>query len=378
MSGLKQIVLGNIMITKGNRFNRRHFLKGAALGSFLSPLFPACGPLLNVAGTVFSRPGTPVRPIVSQIKSTVTMVSHRRAVHSETQIDEAVVLSMLEEGLIAQVGKATVEECWLEIFPSLKASDVIGLKINSGSHLPTHRELVNAIIASLLKAGIKENNIIVWDRCDTFASEGLIKCGYKINCSDKGVRYMATNMEGVGYDKDVRLSVPSAKISFPLTRIISQYCDYLISVPVLKGGRGAYGVTGSMKNYYGAIPLGDRPNPIKISLMHSNNASPQIAEVYSHPLIRDKTKLCIYDALLGRFSGGPAGRPQFINNQLILGTDPVAVDYQGLMIVEKERAKRGLPSVMAYPGYIQNAAEMGLGTNNPEQIDLQEIVLGPK
>ena len=354
------------MKNETSRLNRRDFLKSVAVGSVASSVLPSCGTFLNTMSTLTASPADkPVEPVVSHIKSTVAAVTHTQAVHSETQIEAVVVQGMLEEGIKALVGKSNLEECWLEVFPQLKSSDVIGIKINTGVKFPTHPELVNAIIKSLVKIGVKDNNIIVWDRCDKLGPEGLIKCGYEINSSDKGVRYMSTNLEGVGYDKSVAVPIPSAKTDFPITWIISQLCDYLISVPVLKGGRGCFGVTGSMKNYYGAIPLGDRPNPIRIQKMHHNTANPQIPELFNHPLIRDKNKLCIYDALLGRFSGGPVGPPQFINNQLIISTDPVAVDYQALMIVEKERARRGQSSLLAYPKYIQSAAEMGLGRTIP-------------
>ncbi len=374
-STLKSLKMQMLMKSENSRLNRRDFLKSVAAGSAASSILSSCGTILNVGGNLQSRPTTPVEPVVSHIKSTVAAVTHTRAVRSETQIDAVVVQGMLEEGIKALAGKSNLEECWLEIFPQLKSSDVIGIKIVAGSKFSSPPELVNAITNSLLKIGVRDNNIIVWDRLDKGWGEGLIKCGYKMNSSDRGVRYMSTNLDGVGYDKSVAVPISSAKTDFPVSRIVSQLCDYLISVPILKGGRGCFGVTGSMKNYYGAIPLGDRPNPIKIQKMHRNSANPQIPELFAHPLIRDKNKLCINDALLGRFSGGPAGPPQFINNQLIIGTDPVAVDYQALMIIERERARRGLSSLLAYPKYIQSAAEMGLGTNNPDQIDLREVNL---
>jgi hypothetical protein len=235
--------------------------------------------------------------------------------------------------------------------------------------------LVDAIVNSLVRIGIAENNIIVWDRSDNLWKEGLINCGFGINRSKKGVRYLSTNLEGIGYDTKAVVPMPSVHIEFPLTSIISQRCDYLINVPILKAGTGYCGLTGCMKNYYGAIPLFDQSFTKGIKEVHVNNCNPQIPELYSHPLIRDKTKLCIYDVLFGKFEGGPFGPPQFIHNQLIIGTDPVAVDYLGLMVAERERSKRGLPSLFPYTKYIQSAAEMGLGTNNPDQIDFREVSL---
>ncbi|OGP52111.1 MAG: hypothetical protein A2Y79_12490 [Deltaproteobacteria bacterium RBG_13_43_22] len=367
--------------------DRRDFLKLAALGTVSSTVLTSCDRLLNymieklIGVDPEPSPGSvPMESIKSPLRSVAAVVTDTRAVHGEGNINGDVVRGMLDAGMKTFVGKSNIEECWLTVFPDLKSSDVIGIKINaSDKAFFTHKELVDAIVNSLVRIGVAENNIIVWDRSDKMWREGLISCGFGINRSKKGVRYLSTNLEGIGYDTKAVVPMPSVHIEFPLTSIISQRCDYLINVPILKAGSGHCGLTGCMKNYYGAIPLFDQSftkGTKGIKEVHVNNCNPQIPELYSHPLIRGKTKLCIYDALLAKFEGGPFGPPQFIHNQLIMGTDPVAVDYLGLMVVERERSKRGLSSLFPYTKYIQSAAEMGLGTNNPDQIDLREVSLG--
>ncbi len=363
--------------------NRRHFLKTMAVGTLASAVLPSCDSLKNymiekmIGVDPEPQPGSiPMQSIVSPIRSTAAVVTDIQAIPKETTVNGEVVQRMLDEGMKAMVGKSNLEECWLSVFPNLKSSDVIGIKVNvSGKEFFTHPEVIDAVINSLKKIGVADNNIIVWDRSDDMWGEGLITCGFGINTSKNGVRYVATNIDSVGYDSDTVAHLKSANIDFPLTKIITQLCDYMINIPILKAGTGYCGITGCMKNYYGAIPLFDYSPRKGIKEVHANNCNPQIAELYNHPLIRDKTILNIYDALLGKFEGGPSGPPQFVKNQLILGTDPVAVDYLGLMVVEQERSKRGLSSLFPYTKYIQTAAEMGLGTNHPKQIDLKEITL---
>jgi hypothetical protein len=65
-------------------------------------------------------------------------------------------------------------------------------------------------------------------------------------------------------------------------------------------------------------------------------------------------------------------------NGVIVGEDPVALDYVGWQIIERVRAEKGmkaLKDVGREPTYIATAAdgEHRLGTNDPERIDLVEI-----
>ncbi len=161
-------------------------------------------------------------------------------------------------------------------------------------------------------------------------------------------------------------------------------CDYLINVPVIKS-HNLCGITGALKNYYGAIAIQDTIlhnfNPIKSLVraekVHANNCNPQIAVVASHPLIRKKTRLHIADALVPMYDGGPYGPPQWINGQLLISQDPVAIDYQAFQIIERKRQEKGLESqgLSLRAKYIQSAAEMKLGTNHPNQMEIMDITL---
>ncbi|MFQ6040859.1 MAG: DUF362 domain-containing protein, partial [Candidatus Poribacteria bacterium] len=147
--------------------------------------------------------------------------------------------------------------------------------------------------------------------------------------------------------------------------------------PVLKE-HNISGITLAMKNHYGSIPLSDNipMSLFDIRAMHANNGNPQIAQLNASPLIKEKTKLIVCDALLGIFNGGPDGHPQWANNQLIVSTDPVATDYHGMLIIDSMRKEKGLSSIAPKARYIDTAAELGLGINNPHKIDTRMLELG--
>lgn len=60
----------------------------------------------------------------------------------------------------------------------------------------------------------------------------------------------------------------------------------------------------------------------------------------------------------------------------MLGTDPVASDRMGWILIAEKRAKKGLPSLAEAkrePTYIHTAAQLGLGTDDVRQIKFLEF-----
>lgn len=158
-------------------------------------------------------------------------------------------------------------------------------------------------------------------------------------------------MEITGWGKNYSVEVH-------LSKILTQQCDYLINVPVLKYGIIS-GIILSMENNYGTI---DRPDSC-----HDNDCDPYIPHINAPPHIRDKTLLIVLDALKGTYSR--IGAPQWTNRQLFFGTDPVAVDYQGMMIIEEKRlSKERLGSIIKKAHHIQTAAKIGLGQTIPPRL----------
>jgi uncharacterized protein (DUF362 family) len=219
-----------------------------------------------------------------------------------------------------------------------------------------------AICERLQEAGVKPGDIVVWDR----DSNELERAGFRIETGNDRVRCFGTDR--VGYEQELSAwgSVGSC-----LSKILAQYCNVLINVPVLKDHDGA-GVTIALKNMYGVIH-----NPNKY---HPNGCNPYVADLNMLPEIRNKMRLTICDATTAMYEGGPGYKPEhsWNANTLLVSTDPVALDHTGWQMIERKRAEKGLKTLKAEeraPSYITTAAdaEHRLGTNDPKKISLVEV-----
>ncbi|NQS96852.1 MAG: DUF362 domain-containing protein [candidate division Zixibacteria bacterium] len=236
-------------------------------------------------------------------------------------------------------------------------NDKIAVKVNclSGRNMSTHTQIAWGMVEWLKKIGVNEDNITIWDRADI----DLIRGGYQLN-SLKGVKVYGVDSSGFSRELIIHRSIGSF-----IGKIVER-CEKIINLPVLKD-HGIVGVTLSLKNFFGAIH-----NPYKY---HHNNGDPYVADLYSHPLIKDKTVLTVIDGIAGQYEGGPPPQPQWQWNfgGLIAGADPVALDRIGLDIIESLRSEKGIPSLSEasrYPVYLVTAEELGLGNYQRENIDL--------
>jgi uncharacterized protein (DUF362 family) len=276
------------------------------------------------------------------------------------------IQKMLDAAVSQATGAASVTAAWRKFF---KPNDTVGIKVNclrgAGKYLSSHPELVDCIVNGLVGAGVPQEQIIVWDR---FNSE-LQNAGYEINRDSRGVKCFGTDAEGMGYSSEL---IISGSVASKISRILSTYCTAIINVPVLKDHNIA-GVTLSLKNFFGAI---NDPNK------YHDNINASVADLNASPMIKEKTKITVCDALKAIYDYGPGYHPRYTwdYNGLLVSTDPVAIDQIGATIIEKKREEAGLPSLAQVgrsPDYIAIAAdaEHKLGTNDPEKIELVHLTM---
>jgi hypothetical protein len=88
-------------------------------------------------------------------------------------------------GMKELTGQKTAADAWSSLFSQ---EDIVGIKINciGAPKISSSLASINATIAGLKSAGVKENNIIIWDRSD----RELQRTGLAINKSPIGVRIM--------------------------------------------------------------------------------------------------------------------------------------------------------------------------------------------
>jgi uncharacterized protein (DUF362 family) len=328
---------------------RRIFLKRTIGGVSGAILAKSLGPNISLA-----------QPPVDM--SRVVIAEHPKATDGVKVIDAVNVQTMMDESIKQLTGEPSIADAWVSLLPDFKEEHVIAIKVNTVSVavlIPTHPVVVDAIVAGLLAAGVRENNIIIYDR----RNQELINVGYRHNAGDVGVRCFGTDEKGWGYDRDNRVNIlgQNKLLSSILTR-----CDHLINVPVLKTFSDQNGVTLSLKNHYGSVGI---PQSLH------DNFETACATLNSQEAIKDKTRLIIIDALFGCWGGNPfAQTPDFAPNSLIASRDPVAADYVGAEMLNEERARHNQPPRNV--PLLEKAAEMGLGTNDPEKMELIKLDLG--
>jgi uncharacterized protein (DUF362 family) len=289
--------------------------------------------------------------------SRVVVVRHPKATDGVKAINAASVQAMMDESVKQLTGEPSVADAWGSVLPDLKKEHIVAIKVNAiASTHPTHADVVDAIVAGLTAAGVPENNIIIYDR----TNHELKACGYTYNTGDVGVRCFGTNEKGWGYDQDNPVEILGMKRM--LSSIVT-CCDHLINVPVLRVHLDQYGVTLSLKNHYGSV---DNPDSL-----HGNFAT-ACATLNSQEAIKDKTRLIVIDALFGFWGSNRSMFVQdFAPNSLIVSKDPVAADYIGKEMLDEERANHNQPPRNV--PLLGKAAEMGLGTNDPEKIELRLV-----
>ncbi len=286
--------------------------------------------------------------------SKVIIAKHPDSTDGIKAINSANVQTMVDESVKMLTGKSSVAEAWASILPGFKKEHIVAIKVNTitPTHY-THPEVVNAVLNGLTSIGVPENNIIIYD----LINNHLIACGYKHNTGETGVRCFGNDEDGWGYDIENSFDILGHKIA--LSRILTR-CDHLINIPVLRVHLDPYGVTLSLKNHFGSI---NEPHKL-----HENFPS-ACAILNSHKDIKDKTRLIVIDALFGFWGSNNTMFVQdFAPNSLIVSRDPVAADHIGTEILNDERAKRNLPPRKV--PLLETAAKMGLGTNDPQKIDL--------
>ncbi|MEW6238646.1 MAG: DUF362 domain-containing protein [Candidatus Omnitrophota bacterium] len=244
--------------------------------------------------------------------SSVVVVRDEKVQGSDQKVDANVLKKMLEETVVRVTGKTTTKEAWLSL---VTPNDVVGLV--STPHLnPTHNEVVDAVKAGLMEAGIPEKNILL--------AQG-------------------------GPDK-------------------AKACTALIGLPSLKA-HWLTGIGTVMKLY---IMYSGKPRDY-----HGENNA-KLGEIWNLPDVKGKTKLMLVDALRPLCDKGPQPDPQYMwnYNGLIAGADPVAVETVCLKIIsEKRRAINKEPWPLSPPPLCVEAADKvyKLGTSNLAEIKIEKF-----
>jgi uncharacterized protein (DUF362 family) len=310
------------------------------------------------------------------------------------KIDGARVAKEIEAGMAALTGEKDMGKAWGQF---VGPKDVVGIKVNpiGGTILSTKPEVVDAIIAGLLAAGVKKENVVIWDR-RLFQLE---EAGFTA-ARFPGVRILGTEMKGPNgefyddkgelwakdnidrealpyvadveqkYDKEtLGYMINEGKISY-FTKIVTEKVTKIVNVPILKNAGAT--TTCCLKNLsYGALSNTSRLHKLWMK---------SVTEPCAFPVLRDKVVLNIVDGLQACYDGGPGANPKFIYDArvLLFGSDPVAVDAVVHDMVVKERMARGVQQVdtKGRSAFLDLAEALGLGVAARDKIALSDVKLG--
>jgi uncharacterized protein (DUF362 family) len=294
--------------------------------------------------------------------SIVVIVWGKNLLSPDNEFNGKTVSRMYETGLFALTGQTNWNDCLHSFLP---AKDKIGIKVNTigGIRISTRPNIALSLAHILSENRAEERRVIVWDR----TNRELLDAGYKLNWNRGDVKVFGTDTRGIGYKKDL---ISHLNIGSLFSAIQSDQIASSISLAILKD-HGLAGVTAGMKNYFGTIH-----NPNKY---HDTNCDPYVAEVFDTSPIKKKHRLTILDGLIVQYHRGPSYHSRWAEKQgmMIFSFDPVAADMVGWQVIEKLRAKKGLPALSEEdrePKYLRTAEKMGLGVADIEKITIKEMM----
>jgi hypothetical protein len=251
-------------------------------------------------------------------KSRVILIRDEKVIADDGALQPDKLADMLDNAVKILFRSDDASAVWEQLFSK---NDIVGIKSNVWSHLPTPAVLEEAIQTRLLQAGVKKYNISVDDR-------------------------------------RVRRN-PVFKNS-----------TALINVRPLRTHHWS-GLGTLLKNY---IMFVSGP------WMYHGNACEKLGSIWQKPHVLDKTRLNILVMLTPLFHG--VGPHHFSRSYiwrycgLIVSTDPVAADATGARIIQAKRnAYFGKEKpISPRPLHIEAAdVKYGLGNSHPDRIELIKI-----
>ena len=373
---------------------RRNCLKVAS-GAVGAAFGAAAVPARLLAAQVSSKSDSSKLAMPGLFRGRVVAVEHPGSI-VDGRYQAEPVQQMMRKGMTDLTGAGGWVDAW-RLF--VEPGDVVGIKVNpvGGPLVVSAAEVVREIIAGLNAAGIKNKDIVVYDR---YRAQ-FLKVGFDkwlpegVRTSSAAEDYEDVQQAIEGYDPDhymdMALTLPGYDINNLTARrsyaahFITKEVNKLINLPVLKDHQSA-GVTLALKNLsHGLVNNVCRSH----SSSTLNACGSFIPAVVSMPVIRNKTVLHVLDGVKGLYHGGPGARPQFVweHKTIYFATDPVALDHICWKAIDEKRLAMGMKTIAddrpdkystfwnRQPEHVEIAGAMGLGEWNEAKIDSRRIKL---
>jgi hypothetical protein len=251
-------------------------------------------------------------------KAKVVLVRDKNALISFNNPNPEKTQKMLDDAVMALLEEKNPQEAWKRL---IKPSDIVGIKSNEWSYIPTGRVIEQAIKRRVMDAGVPDE---------------------RIGISDRGVR----------------------------RNRIFQKATALINVRPARTHHWS-GVGSCLKNYITFVS--DLPG------YHPDSCA-DLAKIWYLPQVKGKTRVNILIMLHPLFHGiGPhhfSRKYTWEYNGILVGKDPVAVDAIGLRILQAKRREffgRERPLQVPAKHIFLADTRHHLGVSDPDRIELIKL-----
>ena len=285
--------------------------------------------------------------------SVVVVRDRTKKVIDRFKVDAAIVQRLVDRAVMTLAGTDDVAKAWAKF---VKPSDKVAVKFNGlFRRATTHPEVIHAVTNGLVKAGVDPANIVVYDRAD----KDMATTGLTINREGPGVRVYGTQGR---YGEGVKAGPVGTKLAKVLLD-----ADVVINLPIMKS-HVRCAITGALKNHLGTVP--------NAGAFHKECCA-AIADLNALGPIKDKTRICIADALYSVYHSGPQFRAdsRWDYHGVVASVDPVALDATLDDIVRAKRIEKGLEPRNNSNLHITRAAELGLGQATLANIHRIELMI---
>jgi len=345
---------------------------------FLSLAFCLWLPSSESAAETNAPNGRPVR------RARVVMVQAPNAtVTFNPQPDK--IPPMIQRGLTNLTGRATPKEAWLSL---ISTQDTIGLKVCStpGPTSGTRPAVVEAVVKSLLAAGLPPKQIVVWDKhlsdlrqakfFDLAERYGVRVAGAAEAGYDEKVYYpMALIGQLVWGDLEFGKKGEGIGRNSYFSRLVTQQITKVVNITPLLN-HNLVGVSGALWG----LAMSSVDNTLRFENDPDRLAS-AVPEILVRPIIDDRialgdrVALNIVDALICQYQGEEQTMLHFSVelNQLWFSTDPVALDVLSIQEIDRQRKASKVPEVKTNLELYQNAALLEIGVSDARNIDVTRL-----
>jgi hypothetical protein len=215
----------------------------------------------------------------AQERVKVVLIRNEKVTDQQGRINQEILQQMLDQGVRQLLGEENPIQAWKRL---IRPTDIVGIKSNAWSPLPTPAELEAVIEQRVLDVGVPKRNTSI---------------------DDRGI----------------------------LDNKVFQSSTALINVHPLRTHFWS-GVGGCIKNY-----IMFTPTPW---LYHTDSCSP-LASIWSKPIVKGKTRLNILSLIRTQFwsRGAHHFDRRYISEYkgLLIGKDPVALDAVGARLLQLQR-----------------------------------------